>query len=260
MQALRTAATGMLAQETNVEIISNNIANLRTNGFKRQRAEFQDLLYQDIRVAGATTSAQGTQLPTGVAIGTGVRTAATPRIFLQGSVSSTDRPYDLAIRGEGFFQVQLPDGRTAYTRDGGFDLNGNGLLVTKDGNQVGGGITVPNNTLSVSISNDGIVQGTDAAGAVSNLGQVQLARFVNTGGLQAIGDNLFLETPGSGTPQVTNPGTDGTGDLLQKYTEDSNVSAVTEISDLIAAQRAYEFNARVIRAADDMLSNTTLTR
>ena len=260
MQALRTAATGMLAQETNVEIISNNIANLRTNGFKRQRAEFQDLLYQDIRVAGAATSAQGTQLPTGVAIGTGVRTAATPRIFLQGSVSSTDRPYDLAIRGEGFFQVQLPDGRTAYTRDGGFDLNGNGLLVTKDGYQVGGGITIPNNTVSVSISNDGIVQGTDAAGAVSSLGQVQLARFVNTGGLQAIGDNLFLETPGSGTPQVTNPGTDGTGDLLQKYTEDSNVSAVTEISDLIAAQRAYEMNARVVRAADDMLSNTTLTR
>lgn len=260
MQALRIAATGMQAQELNVEVISNNIANLRTTGFKRQRAEFQDLVYQDLRQVGSATSAQGTLLPSGVQIGAGVYTAATPRIHTQGTVSATDRDYDMAIRGEGYFQVQLPDGRTAYTRDGGFNLDANGLLVTKEGHQVGGGITIPANALSVTVSSDGIVQATDSTGTTTSVGQIQLARFVNKGGLSPMGENLFLETPSSGPAQVGTPGTDGVGTLLQKYTEDSNVNAVSEISDLIAAQRAYEMNARVIRAADDMLSNTALTR
>ncbi len=260
MQALRTAATGMQAQETNVEVISNNIANLRTTGFKRQRAEFQDLVYQDIRQIGSTSSEQGNMLPSGVQIGTGVRTASTPRVHSQGSLASTERVYDVAIRGEGYFRITLPDGRTAYTRDGSFDLDGNGLLVTKDGYQVDGGITFPANVSNVTISNTGLVQTVDATGTTTDVGQLQLARFVNKGGLQAIGDNLFLVTPSSGPEQVGTPGTDGAGTLLQQYLEQSNVNAVTEISDLIEAQRAYEMNARVIRAADDMLSNTTLTR
>ncbi|MES2906436.1 MAG: flagellar basal-body rod protein FlgG [Pseudomonadota bacterium] len=260
MQALRTAATGMLAQELNVEVISNNIANLRTTGFKKQRAEFQDLIYQDIRQVGSTTSEQGTMVPSGIQIGTGVRTAATPRVHTQGTIAETGKDYDVAVRGEGLFQVQLPDGRTAYTRDGTFSLDGNGLLVTKDGYQVGGGITVPTTALSVTINSVGLVQVLDNTNTPSDVGQIQLARFINRSGLQPIGDNLFLETAASGTAQVSNPGTDGAGTVLQKYAEDSNVNAVSEISDLIAAQRAYEMNARVIRAADDMLSNTTLTR
>jgi flagellar basal-body rod protein FlgG len=260
MQALRTAATGMQAQELNVEVISNNIANLRTTGYKRQRAEFQDLMYQDIRQIGSTTSEQGTMLPSGVSIGTGVRIASTPRVHSQGTLASTERTYDLAVRGEGYFPITMPDGRTSYTRDGAFDLDGNGQIVTKDGYQVGGGIIVPTTAISVTINSAGLVQTTDSAGAVSDLGQIQLARFINKGGLQAIGDDLFVETPSSGTAQLGNPGTDGAGTLLQSYVEDSNVNAVSEISDLIEAQRAYEMNARVIRAADDMLSNTTLTR
>ena len=260
MQALRTAATGMMAQEMNVEVISSNIANLRTTGFKRQRAEFQDLLYQDIRQIGSTTSEQGTMVPSGVQIGTGVRVAATPRTHSQGTLVSTDRTYDLGIRGEGYFPINLPDGRTAYTRDGTFDLDGNGQLVTQDGYQVGSGITIPSTALSVTVNATGLVQILDSAGATSDVGQIQLARFINKGGLQAVGDNLFMESPASGTAQLSNPGTDGSGTLLQKYVEDSNVNAVSEISDLIEAQRAYEMNARVIRAADDMLSNTTLTR
>lgn len=260
MQALRTAATGMLAQEMNVEVISSNIANLRTTGFKRQRADFQDLLYQDIRQIGSTTSEGGRVAPSGVQIGTGVRVAATPRVHSQGTLVSTDRTYDAAIRGEGYFPITLPDGRTAYTRDGTFDLDGNGQMVTQEGNQVGSGITIPSTALSVTINSSGLVQVLNSAGATSDVGQIQLARFVNKGGLQAIGDNLFLETPASGTAQLGNPGVDGNGTLLQKYVEDSNVNAVSEISDLIEAQRAYEMNARVIRAADDMLSNSTLTR
>lgn len=259
MQALRTAATGMMAQELNVEVISNNIANLRTTGFKRQRAEFQDLMYQDLRQVGASASASGGNI-SGVQIGTGVRTAATPRIHSQGTVASTDRTYDMAIRGEGYFQVQLPDGRTAYTRDGSFDLDGNGQLVTKEGHQVDGGITIPANALTVTVTSDGLIQVADAQGAITDAGQLQLARFINKGGLQAIGENLFVKSDSSGEPSVGSPGTDGAGTILQKYTEDSNVNAVSEISDLISAQRAYEMNARVIRAADDMLSNTALTR
>ena len=261
MQALRTAATVMMAQEQNVQVISNNVANLRTVGYKRQRAEFQDLLYSNLRRMGTATSEQGTMVPAGIQIGSGVRLAATPRVFSQGAVVATEKQFDLAIRGEGFFRLQMPDGRTAYTRDGTFNLDANGQLVTKDGYTVDQGITIPQNARSVTISGNGQVQVTvDNQTTVQTVGQLQLARFVNRAGLESIGDNLFVETPASGQAQVSNAGVEGAGTLLQGYAEDANVNAVTEIADLISAQRAYEMNARVIRSADEMMSNNALTR
>lgn len=261
MKALYIASTGMNAQERNVEVISNNIANMRTTGFKRQRAEFQDLLYQTYRRAGSTTSDQGTQVPVGIEIGSGVKTAATPRVMSQGSVVPTEKELDVAVRGEGFFVVQLPDGRTAYTRDGTFERDSTGLLVSIDGYQIEPGITIPDTANSVSIAADGTVEaflGTDPI--PTQLGQIQLARFVNKGGLESIGNNLFVETAGSGPAQIGAPNTDGMGDLMQGYLEMANVNAVTEIADLIAAQRAYEMNARVISGADEMLQATTQLR
>lgn len=261
MQALRTAATGMLAQEMNVAVISNNIANMRTTGFKRQRAEFQDLLYQNLRRMGTATSDQGTMVPTGLQLGTGVRVAATGRVHSQGTTQPTERDYDIAIRGEGYFRIQLPDGRTAFTRDGSFQTDAEGRIVTKDGFLLESGITVPQNAQSVTISQTGSIQvmipGQQQA---QEIGQIQLARFINKAGLESIGDNLFLETQASGAAQAANPGTEGNGTLLQKYLEEANVNAVSEIADLIAAQRAYEMNARVIRSADEMYSNSALTR
>ena len=258
MRALYTASTGMAAQELNVELISNNIANMRTAGFKRQRAEFQDLLYQSMRRVGATSSDSGTVLPTGVDIGSGVKLVATPRVMSQGTVTMTEKTYDVAVRGEGFFQVDLPDGTTAYTRDGSFELDPNGQLVTADGYTVQPGITVPQNALSVSISSTGAVEATiQGQTAPQALGQLQLARFVNKSGLEAKGDNLFLETAASGTPLQDVPGAEGFGTVLQNYIEQSNVNAVTEISDLIAAQRAYEMNSKVVSSADQMLQNTS---
>ena len=261
MRALYIASTGMLAQERNVEVTSNNIANMRTTGFKKYRAEFQDLLYEDLRRTGSSTSAAGTTVPVGVQIGSGVRLAATSRVMSQGSVESTGKELDVAIRGEGFFQITLPDGRTAYTRDGSFEINAEGQLVTVDGYEVQPGITFPDDTGDITVSNDGEVQVTVGnSTAVTTLGQLTLARFVNKAGLDPMGDNLFLETPSSGNPQVATPNTNGYGSLLQKYLEISNVNSVTEISDLIAAQRAYEMNSRVISAADEMLSATSNLR
>ncbi|GLK79425.1 flagellar basal-body rod protein FlgG [Methylopila turkensis] len=257
MRALYTASTGMAAQEANVELISNNIANLRTAGFKRQRAEFQDLLYQSMRRVGSTSSDAGTIVPTGVDIGSGVKLVATPRVMSQGTIAATEKTYDVAIRGEGFFQVDLPDGRTAYTRDGSFELDPTGQIVTADGYVVSPGITVPENALSVTINATGQVEATiQGQTAPQQLGQLQLARFINKSGLEAIGDNLFLETPASGTPLEDNPGAEGFGSVMQAYLEQSNVNAVTEISDLIAAQRAYEMNSKVISSADQMLQST----
>ena len=258
MQALYIASTGMMAQELNVEVISNNIANMRTAGFKKQRAEFQDLLYQNLRRVGAETSEQGTIVPSGVQIGSGVMTAATPRIMSQGAIQPTDKDLDLAISGEGFFQIQMPDGSTAYTRAGTFERDANGTLVTADGFTVAPGITIPEDARDLTIAADGTVQVfVGNAGAPQTLGRIELARFINRSGLQAIGDNLFLETPSSGNPLTGNPGDEGFGSLRQGYIEIANVNSVTEISDLIAAQRAYEMNARVVRAADEMLSNTS---
>ena len=258
MRALNTAATGMMAQELNVQIISNNIANMRTTGYKRQRAEFQDLLYEHVTRVGTQTSAQGTILPTGIEIGSGVRTVGTPRLMTQGALTQTGKNYDVAIRGEGFFKVLLPDGRTSYTRDGSFELDSQGRLVTAQGNVVQPGITIPQNATSVSINAEGQVSVTLPGSTVQNqLGQITLSNFINKAGLESIGDNLYLETPASGTPQDGTPATDGFGNLQQGYLEQANVQAVSEISDLIAAQRAYEMNAKVITAADQMLSATS---
>ncbi len=261
MKALYIASTGMAAQERNVEVISNNIANMRTTGYKRQRAEFQDLLYQQYRRAGATTSEAGTMVPVGIEVGSGVRTAATPRVMSQGVVSPTEKELDVAIRGEGYFIVQMPDGRTGYTRDGSFERGPDGQLVNVDGYEIEPGITIPQNANSISISPDGTVEAflaTDSA--PTQLGQLQLARFVNKAGLASAGNNLFVETASSGPAQIGAPNADGMGDLLQNYLESSNVNSVTEIADLIAAQRAYEMNARVISGADEMMQATSQLR
>ena len=261
MKALYIASTGMAAQERNVEIISNNIANMRTTGYKRQRAEFQDLLYETYRQAGSSTSDQGSLVPVGIEVGSGVRTAGTPRVMSQGSVVATEKELDVAVRGEGFFPVQLPDGRTGYTRDGTFERDNTGLLVTVDGYQIEPGITIPDTANSVSIGADGTVEaflGTDSA--PTQLGQIQLARFVNKGGLESIGNNLFVETAASGPAQLGTPNAEGMGNIMQGYLEMANVNAVTEIADLIAAQRAYEMNARVVSGADEMLQSTSQLR
>ncbi|WP_186388515.1 flagellar basal-body rod protein FlgG [Stappia sp. TSB10P1A] len=260
MKALHIAATGMRAQELNVEVISNNVANMRTTGYKRQRADFQDLLYQNLRRMGTNSSATGTIVPTGVQIGSGVKTASTARIMSQGNLSQTNKELDVAVRGEGFFQIQMPDGGTAYTRDGSFERDPNGQIVTIDGYAVLPGIVIPEDARDITISTDGQVQVLDPNNAVQVLGQIQIARFINKSGLEAIGDNLFLETESSGAAIVANPGDPGFGDVLQKHLEMANVEAVSEISDLIAAQRAYEMNSRIIKAADEMSATTSNLR
>ena len=261
MRALQTAATGMAAQELNVQTISNNIANLRTTGFKRQQAQFQDLLYENLRRAGSATSDQGTQMPAGLSIGSGVKTVSTPRDMSQGNLNSTGKPYDVAIRGEGYFKIRMPDGTAAYTRDGSFNLDAQGQLVTQNGYLVEPGITVPQTATAVSISNQGIVQATlPGQTAQQNIGTIQLSRFINKTGLNSVGDNLFTETAASGQAVDGNPGQDGFGNLQQNYLEDANVNAVTEISGLIAAQRAYEMNSKVIEATDQMLQTANNVR
>jgi flagellar basal-body rod protein FlgG len=258
MRALYTAATGMAAQELNVQVISNNIANLRTTGYKRQRAQFQDLLYENLRRAGSATSDQNTQVPSGIAIGSGVKTASTARVMSQGSLTPTEKEYDVAIRGEGFIQVDMPDGRTAFTRDGSLELDSTGRLVTHDGYLISPQITVPQTARSVAIAADGTISATLAnQTAPQTLGQLQLARFVNKAGLESIGDNLFVETAASGAAITGAPNSEGFGNLQQAYLEEANVNAVTEISSLIAAQRAYEMNAKVVTAADQMMASTS---
>jgi flagellar basal-body rod protein FlgG len=248
----------MMAQELSVQVISNNIANMRTTGYKRQRAEFQDLLYEHVRRIGTQTSEQGNTLPVGVDLGSGVKTAGTPRIMTQGTLSPTGKDFDIAVRGEGFFKIQMPDGTFSYTRDGSFAPDAQGRIVNAQGYVVAPGITVPNNAQSISINPQGqvsvIIPGTITP---SVLGQINLTRFLNKTGLQPIGDNLYVETPASGTPQDGVPSVDGMGDLLQGNLEQANVEAVTEISDLIAAQRAYEMNAKVISATDQMEQSTS---
>ncbi|MDP1616931.1 flagellar basal-body rod protein FlgG [Phenylobacterium sp.] len=254
MQALRTAATGMSAQQLNVEVISNNIANMNTVGFKKQRAEFQDLLYHTMERAGAQSSEQGTIVPTGVQIGGGVKAGSVYRITEQGAVTQTGNPYDIAIEGRGFFQVLLPSGEMAYTRAGNLSLNADGQLVTEDGYEIQPAIAVPNDAVSIAVSKGGQVQAVRAGQTEAEVvGQIELASFVNEAGLNAIGDNLLMETAASGPANVGAPGIDGFGNLLQGYTEASNVDAVTEITALIVAQRAYEMNSKVISAADEML-------
>jgi flagellar basal-body rod protein FlgG len=258
MRALYTAATGMMAQEKNVEVIANNVANMRTTGFKRQTIHFQDLLYEHQRRSGAPTSDQNTQAPAGLFVGSGVKTVATPRIMSQGNITMTERSFDMAIRGEGFFRIQLPDGRTAYTRDGGFETDSQGRLTTKDGYLVDPGITVPQDATSVSVNQLGQITAM-LPGQVQPqaLGQLTMSRFINKVGLESIGDNLYLETPGSGAAIDGTPGAEGFGNLQQGYLEESNVNAVTEIAAMIQAQRAYELNSKVITGADQMLQATS---
>ncbi|MDP1629932.1 MAG: flagellar basal-body rod protein FlgG [Caulobacter sp.] len=254
MQALRTAATGMAAQQLNVEVISNNIANMNTVGFKRQRAEFQDLLYQSIERAGAQSSSQGTVVPTGIQIGGGVKAGSVYRITGQGSMTNTTNPLDVAINGRGYLQVLMPSGETAYTRAGNLSLNDQGQLVTEDGYQVQPAVTIPQDAIDVTISKSGQIQITKAGAPAPEIaGQLELATFVNETGLEAMGDNLFMESGASGPATTGTPGSVGVGQLMQGYLEASNVDAVTEITSLIVAQRAYEMNSKVISTADEML-------
>ena len=258
MRALHTAATGMMAQELNVQVISNNIANMRTTGYKRQRAQFSDLLYEHVRRIGTQTSDQGNILPVGVDLGSGVKTIGTPRLMNQGTLAPTGSELDVAIRGEGFFKIQLPDGTFAYTRDGSFQMDAQGRIVTAQGNVVNPGITIPQNSTGLTINSQGQVSVTQQGQtAPVVVGQLTLTRFINKAGLLSIGDNLFQETPASGTPQDGVPSADGAGDIQQGNLEQANVEAVSEISDLIAAQRAYEMNGKVVTAADQMLSATS---
>jgi flagellar basal-body rod protein FlgG len=258
MRALSIAATGMLAQQTNVEVIANNLANMNTTGFKAQRAEFQDLLYQNVQTPGAETSDNGSVAPAGIQIGTGVRTAAIYRITSQGDLSSTSNQYDVAIQGPGYFRITQPDGTDAYTRAGNFGLSPQGQLVTQDGSTVAPGIAIPANALSVVINAQGQVQATIPGQATPQVvGQLELTRFPNDSGLNAIGGNLFLETAASGSPQAGVPGSTGYGTIQQGFLETSNVNSVDEITSLITAQRAYEMNSKVVTAADEMLQTTS---
>ncbi len=258
MRALDTAATGMAAQDLKVQVIAGNIANMGTTGFKSQRAEFQDLVYEHVQRIGAQASDQGNILPVGIELGSGVKTVGTPRLMTQGTLQQTGNSLDVAIQGDGWFKIQMPDGSFSYTRDGSFQMDSQGRMVTAEGNVVQPTITIPQNATGITINNQGQVSVIMPGGTTSTLlGQLTLTRFPNNAGLQANGDNLFTATPASGTPQDGNPGTDGAGTLLQGSLEQSNVEAVTEISNLIAAQRAYEMNSKVITAADEMLQTTS---
>jgi flagellar basal-body rod protein FlgG len=253
IRSLWISKTGLDAQQTNMDVIANNLANVSTNGFKRARPVFEDLLYQTLRQPGAQSSQQ-TQLPSGLQIGTGVRPVATERIFTQGNLQQTGNALDVAINGAGFFQVQLPDGGTAYTRDGSFHLDAQGQLVTSSGFHVQPAITIPANALSVTIARDGVVSVTRAgAAAPTQVGALQLTGFVNPAGLQSMGENLYVETAASGTPSSNAPGSNGLGLLTQNYVETSNVNVVEELVSMIQTQRAYEINSKAIQTSDQML-------
>jgi flagellar basal-body rod protein FlgG len=261
MRALSIAASGMQAQQLNVDVISHNLANMNTTAYKRQRAEFQDMLYQNLERPGSTSSSSGAIMPLGIQIGVGVRADAVGRVTEQGGMAATGNAYDLGINGRGFFQVTLPSGQTGYTRAGNFAVNADGQLVTADGYAIEPAINIPQEATAIQISRDGIVEVALAGQSEpQQVGQIEIAAFINPAGLEAIGDNLYLETPASGTPNTATPGSPGLGTVMQGYLELSNVNAVEEISSLIVAQRAYEMNARVITAADEMMQATTQLR
>ena len=255
--ALWAAKTGLDAQQTRMTVTSHNLANVNTNGFKKGRAVFEDLLYQNIRQVGGQTSDQ-TRLPSGLQVGTGVRVVATERMHSQGNMTKTDNPKDVAINGSGFFQVTMPDGTMAYTRDGSFQTNADGQLVTASGYTIEPAINIPQNATSLTIGRDGIVSVTQAGSqATVQVGQLQIATFLNPTGLQSMGENLYTETDSSGAPNVVNPGVDGAGILTQGYTEASNVNVVEELVNMIATQRAYEINSKAIQTSDQMLARLT---
>jgi len=261
MRALNIAATGMMAQQMRVETISNNLANMSTTGYNARRAEFSDLHYQQMARAGTINAADGTVLPTGIQLGLGVRPTSVSMMVQQGALSQTNGNLDLAIEGNGYFEVTLPSGASGYTRDGGLKLSGDGLIVTSDGYAVAPDITVPSDVRSVSINADGEVYGYfDDVIEPELLGAFTMASFANDKGLEAIGSNLFRETPASGPAAIGAPGQEGRGTLRQGYLENSSVDAVREITELIEAQRGYELNSKVITAADQMLSATTQVR
>ncbi len=258
MRALRIAATGMAAQQLNVEVISNNIANMNTVGYKAQRAEFEDLLYDNVQRPGAQSSDTGTVVPTGVQLGSGVKTGSVYRIMTQGAMTQTGNKLDVAINGRGYLQVLMPSGETAYTRAGNLSVNDQGQVVTSEGYQVIPQMTIPQTATDVSISSSGQVQATlPGQTAPQQVGQMQLVSFYNEAGLEAIGDNLFLQSGSSGAPVTGTPNSTGFGAIQQGYTEASNVDPVTEISALIVAQRAYEMNSKVVTSADQMLQTTS---
>jgi len=254
IRALWTAATGMLAQQLRVDTISNNLSNVNTTGYKKSRIDFQDLLYTHLRLAGADTAGEE-QIPTGLEIGHGVRPGATQRLFGQGNLLQTQNPLDLAVEGHGFFQIELPDGTTAYTRDGSFKLDGEGNIVTSDGYRlVWDGDTVPQETIELFVAADGTVSALQPGDdEPQELGRIELARFPNPAGMQSVGRNLLLVTPAAGEEAASYPGEDGCGTVLQGYLETSNVQIVEEMVDLIVAQRAYEINSKAVQTADDML-------
>lgn len=253
IRSLWISKTGLDAQQLSIDVISNNLANVSTNGFKRSRPVFEDLLYQTLRQPGAKSSSQ-TDIPSGLQLGTGVRPVATERIFTQGNLTQTGNGLDVAISGNGFFQIQLPEGITGYTRDGSFQMNSQGQIVTASGYVVEPGITVPTGTQTITISRDGIVSAqVSGTAAPTQIGQLQLANFVNVGGLQSQGENLYLETASSGSPTTGNPGNSGLGVLNQGYTETSNVNVAEELVNMIVTQRAYELNSRAIQTSDQML-------
>ncbi|MBL6934231.1 MAG: flagellar basal-body rod protein FlgG [Alphaproteobacteria bacterium] len=261
MRALSIAATGMSSQQLNVEVIANNIANMNTTAFKRQRTEFQDLLYQNQRRVGSTSSDTGTIVPAGIQLGLGVRPAAVYRISEQGNLELTENPLDLAIQGKGYFQITMPSGETAYTRAGSFQLSADGQMVTADGFNLTPTISIPSNALEVTVNTSGQVQVTVPNSNTPTIaGQITLASFPNEVGLVAMGQNLFKETPASGSPTTGNAGTTGFGTLLQGFLETSNVDVVTEITNLITAQRAYEMNSKVIETSDQMLQTANNVR
>ncbi|MCK6411308.1 MAG: flagellar basal-body rod protein FlgG [Azonexus sp.] len=257
IRSLWIARTGLDAQQTQLDVISNNLANVSTNGFKRARAVFEDLLYQTIRQPGAQSSQQ-TQIPVGLQLGTGARPVSTARIFTQGNLQKTDNPLDMGINGAGFFQVLMPDGTIGYTRDGSFQKDNQGQLVTSDGYPLQPNISIPADALSITIGTDGVVTVTQpGVAAPTQIGSVQLATFVNPGGLQSIGQNLFLETAASGTPTPNTPGTNGAGVVNQTYVETSNVNVAEELVTMIQTQRAYELNSKVVSTSDAMLGRLT---
>jgi len=253
IRSLWTAKTGLDAQQMHLDVISHNLANVSTNGFKRQRAVFEDLLYQNLRQPGAQ-STQQTQIPSGLQIGVGVRTISTEHIHAQGSLQRTEGALDMAINGQGFFQIQMPDGTLAYTRDGAFQKDSTGQIVTSSGYVLSPAITIPADATNITIGRDGTVSVMQPGNVTTQVGNIQLASFVNTGGLQSVGENLFIETASSGTPTPNTPGTNGTGVLNQGYVETSNVNVAEELVTMIQTQRAYELNSKAVQTSDAMLA------
>jgi len=253
LRSLFIAATGMEAQKLNIDIISNNLANVNTTGFKKSRADFQDLLYETFRLPGAS-SAEGSEIPSGIQVGMGVKPVAVQKLFQQGDFVQTGNNLDMVIEGDGFFQILMPDGTTSYSRAGAFKLDSEGRIVNSDGYPLEPGITVPSGATSINISSDGIVSVTQAGSTTpTQIGQIEIANFINPGGLNALGKNLFQQTASSGDPTTGKPGTNGLGTLSQGFIEMSNVNVVEEMVNMIVSQRAYEVNSKAIQASDQML-------